>query len=151
MPPAMVLLGACEGSNTDRHRGTSSHYASPVLPTRDIERHIARIMRLCAGLPEVEIRHANHYGFVVRGKRFATYLIDYRGDGRVFIQFKAARGVNAALVASDARRFFLPPYMAHHGWIGLYVDEGPVDWGEVEDLLVDAYKLAAPKALAKDV
>jgi hypothetical protein len=31
---------------------------------------------------------------------------------------------------------------------GIYLDTGTVDWGEVRELIVDAYRLAAPKRLA---
>ena len=34
----------------------------------------------------------------------------------------------------------------HHGWLGVYLDRGHVDWNELEDLLIHAYKLAAPKS-----
>ena len=49
------------------------------------------------------------------------------------------------LAAGEPATFFLPPYMAHHGWIGIYLDVGSVDWDRVELFLSDAYRLAAPK------
>ena len=39
--------------------------------------------------------------------------------------------------------------MAHHGYVGVYIDTGPVDWAEIRELITDAYLLAAPKSLAK--
>jgi len=41
--------------------------------------------------------------------------------------------------------------MAHHGWVGVYVDVDRIDWPEIEDLLADAYRLVAPKSLARQV
>ena len=122
-----------------------------MLAERAINSQVNRVRRICDRFPEVEVRSREHHGFLVRGKRFASYLIDYRGDGRVALQCKAERGVNGSLVASDPGHFFLPAYMAHHGWIGIYLDRGPVDWGELEVFLCDAYRLAAPKTLARMV
>ena len=43
----------------------------------------------------------------------------------------------------------MPPYVGPKGWVGLYIDLADVDWGEVTELLGDAYRLAAPKTLVK--
>jgi hypothetical protein len=51
-------------------------------------------------------------------------------------------------VAADPRKFFMPPYVARHGYVGIYLDLGDVDWDEVRELLTDAYRLVAPKRLA---
>lgn len=122
-----------------------------MLSDKQIERQISRIEAVCARLPEVEVRKGQHHTYLVRNKKFAYYLIDHHGDGRVSIQCKAERGPNATLVETSPTQFFLPPYMAHHGWIGIYVDEGKVHWDEVEDLLINAYRLAAPKLLAANL
>jgi hypothetical protein len=47
----------------------------------------------------------------------------------------------------DPEKFFRPPYVAH-GYVGVYLDTGAVDWDEVRELIIDAYRLAAPKKLA---
>ncbi|MEN3274183.1 MAG: hypothetical protein V7636_2944 [Actinomycetota bacterium] len=95
------------------------------------------------------MRTQQHSTFVVREKKFAYYLVDHHGDGRVSFECKAERGINASLVDADSERFFLPKYMAHHGWLGLFLDIGEVDWDEVETFLTDAYCLTAPKALVR--
>jgi hypothetical protein len=61
--------------------------------------------------------------------------------------FKAPPGEQDALVTSDPRRFFVPPYLGHRGWIGLWLDGGDVDWEEVKEFMVDAYCLTAPTRL----
>ena len=112
----------------------------------------ARFSKLCLALPEVaEEVIGTHSAFSVRGKKFAYFLVDHHGDGRVSMQCKAPPGENAALVDGDPVRYFLPPYMAHRGWVGLYVDAGPVDWAEVGELVTEAYLLTAPKRLAAEV
>ena len=113
-----------------------------------IDKDIERLVALCQPLPEVAVTRGQHTAFSIRNKKFAWHLVDHHGDGRVAFECKAERGVNAELVASDRDRFFMPPYMAHHGWVGLYIDRGPIDWDEIGELLTDAYVLTAPKRLA---
>jgi hypothetical protein len=116
-----------------------------------VERDRNRLTKICLGFPEVQVSGDQHIVFSVRDKKFAYHLVDHHGDGRAALQCKAARRENAALVAEDPIRFFMPPYMAHHGWIGLYFDVGTVDWDEVEELVIEAYLLVAPKSLAKQL
>jgi hypothetical protein len=106
---------------------------------------------MAGGLPEVDVVTRNHTTFLVRTKKFAYYLVDHHGDGRVSFECKADRGTNTDLVRTDPDRFFLPKYMAHHGWVGLYLDARAVDWGQVEALLEDAYRLTAPKSLVRQL
>lgn len=109
------------------------------------------VRRICAGLPEAEVREGQHWALRVRGKNFAYHLVDHHGDGRVAVQCKAGPGDNAALVAAEPDRFFMPPYMAHHGWVGLWLDTGGTDMDEVGEMLRTAYVLVAPKTLGRRV
>jgi len=112
----------------------------------------ARFSKLCLALPEVaEEVIGTHSAFSVRGKKFAYFLDDHHGDDRVSIQCKAPPGENAALCRSDPVRYYMPPYMAHRGWVGVYFDAGPIDWPEVGELVTEAYLLTAPKRLAAEV
>ncbi|HVS00395.1 MAG TPA: MmcQ/YjbR family DNA-binding protein, partial [Thermoanaerobaculia bacterium] len=43
-----------------------------------------------------------------------------------------------------------PPYVGHRGWLGVYLDV-PVDWDEICDLVVAAYRMVAPKKLVADL
>jgi len=43
-------------------------------------------------------------------------------------------------------RFFVPPYVGHHGWIGVRLDV-ELDWDEIADLVADSYRMTAPKRL----
>jgi len=113
---------------------------------------VQRLASMCARLPEVVITpHDQHKSYAVRKKKFAYHVVDEHGDGRVALVCKAEKGDNEALVASDPVRFFLPKYMAHHGWVGLYLDLGSVDWNEVQELMTDAYVLTAPKKLVAEL
>ena len=52
------------------------------------------------------------------------------------------------MIAHDPERFYLPAYIGPKGWVALRLDRGEVDWEEVGRLVVDSYRLVAPKRLA---
>lgn len=47
------------------------------------------------------------------------------------------------LVEADRDRFFVPGYVGHKGWVGVYLDTERVDWAMVGGLVEDSYRLAA--------
>jgi hypothetical protein len=110
-----------------------------------------RVIELCTALPDVDAEADRHVGFSVRGKRFAWLLEDHHGDGRVALNCKGPPGRNTALVAEYPDRFFIPAYLGKRGWIGLHLDSGPIDWDEVEGLVVEAYRMTAPKRLLEQL
>jgi hypothetical protein len=112
---------------------------------------IDEVRRICAALPECVVEGDQHHKLSVRAKTIGWHTVDHHGDGRVSLTLKAARGENAELVASDPVKFFMPPYMAHHGYVGVYLDVGVVDWDEMRELITDAYRLAAPKKLVAQI
>jgi predicted DNA-binding protein (MmcQ/YjbR family) len=40
--------------------------------------------------------------------------------------------------------------VGHRGWLGVYLDV-PVDWDEIADIVVDAYRRVAPKRLVAEL
>ena len=110
---------------------------------------IDRVREICRALPECEVAGGQYHTISVRGRTLAWHTVDHHGDGRVALTVRAARGENAELVAADPDRFFLPRYVAHHGYVGVHLDTRDVDWEEVRELLFDAYRLVAPKTLAR--
>jgi hypothetical protein len=113
----------------------------------------ARVARICLALPEATADSATgqHDAYLVRNKKFAYYLDDHHGDGRLAVNCRAAPGENVAYVAEDPVRFYVPPYIGPRGWVGLYVDLDDVDWDEVAELVHESYLLVAPKRLARMV
>ena len=95
--------------------------------------------------------HGSHASFLVRKKIFAYYLDNHHGDGIVAITCKVFPGDNAALVAADPRRFYLPAYIGSRGWVALRLDLGDIDWDEVAELIAGSYRMVAPKRLAATV
>lgn len=67
-------------------------------------------------------------------------------DGRMSLWLKAPPGAQDVLVRSDAARYFVPPYVGHHGWVGVWLDVA-VDWDFVADLIDESYRMTAPKRL----
>jgi hypothetical protein len=132
-----------------RRAGRLAARPGPVEAALVEDTTIDRVRELCRELPECEITGGGHHTIRVRGRTLAWHTVDHHGDGRVALTVRAARGENAELVAADPGRFFLPRYVAHHGYVGVYLDTGDVDWEEVRELLRDAYGLVAPKTLVR--
>ena len=74
---------------------------------------VARVREICLALPEaVEKSFGGHTSpaFRVRDKMFVMVSED-----RTAMTFKAAAGVQEALVAGDPGRFYVPPYVGIQG------------------------------------
>jgi predicted DNA-binding protein (MmcQ/YjbR family) len=115
------------------------------------DRRLTRLTKICLELPEAARQvYGQHAQFLVRKKKtFAYFLNDHHGDGIVAVTGKALPGDNSALAAAQPKRFYLPAYLAHKGWVALRLDVGKVDWEEVEELVRGSYQLVAPKRLAE--
>ncbi len=112
------------------------------------DRTLARIRELALALPETSERLSHGAPtFFVRGKRAFVMLADHHHDDRFAIWCAAPSGKQATLVDADPERFFVPPYVGHHGWIGVRLDV-PTDWTQVADLVEESYLMTAPKRLA---
>lgn len=107
------------------------------------------IRAICASLPECEVAGDQHHKISVRNRTIGWHTVDHHGDGRVSLTVRGAPGENEQLVEVDDERFFLPRYVAHHGYIGIHLDVGTVDWEEIREFMLDAYRLVAPKTLVR--
>ena len=112
-----------------------------------VDRRRARLVTICEDLPEAVVEGDQHLKFSVRAKAFAYYLDDHHGDGIVAVTFKAEAGVQTSLVAAGPARFYVPSYLGPRNWVALRLDLDNVDWDEVAELVVDSYRLVAPKRL----
>jgi len=113
---------------------------------------LARLTEIALALPETSRGlFGSHAQFQVRKKTFGYFLDDHHGDGKIALCCKVLPGDNAALVAADPKRFYLPAYVGPKGWVALRLDVGKVDWEEARELLVGSYQLVAPKTLAARV
>jgi hypothetical protein len=106
-----------------------------------------RIRAICLALPEVLERDSHGEATWFLGKRVFVTSADRHHDDRRAVWIAAAEGVQETLVEAAPDRFFRPPYVGSRGWLGVYLDV-PVEWGELEARIVDAYRLIAPRRLA---
>jgi predicted DNA-binding protein (MmcQ/YjbR family) len=105
---------------------------------------VARVRDICLALPgAAEQAFGGHTApsFRVGGKLFVMTSEDLSA-----ITFKAAPGVQEALVAGYPERFFVPRYVGRKGWLGARLDVSQ-DWQEIAELIEDSFRLIAPKRL----
>jgi len=107
----------------------------------------AVVRSLCLHFPEAEevISHGSPE-YRVRDKAFARFTINHHGDGKLALLLNAAPETQAAQVASDPKRFFVPPYVGPRGWYGVDLAKG-LAWKRVAELVRDAYVRVAPRIL----
>jgi hypothetical protein len=113
------------------------------------DERLVRFTKICLGFPRAEREIlGSHAGFKVKKKTFAYFLNDHHGDGIVGVLCKVLPGDNPALIKADPKRFYMPAYVGPRGWVGLRLDVGRVNWGEVEELAKGSYRLVAEKKSA---
>ena len=128
--------------------GKSIESALPWLDCAMSTKSTEHLRRICLALPEAEERETwERPTYRVRSKIFAMEVDD---DGRPAAWFKAPSGSQEVLVGSDPKRFFVPPYVGHKGWVGMWLDRR-ADWDEVDLLIRRSYRLIAPKRLGKQI
>ena len=103
---------------------------------------LTEMRRICLSLPETtETPTWGEPHFRVRRKIFAGCG---NHGGVITIGFKLERE-HADQAVRDPR-FTRAPYVGQHGWISMDA-KGVRDWGEVRALVLESYRLIAPKAL----
>ncbi|HEX3816408.1 MAG TPA: MmcQ/YjbR family DNA-binding protein [Mycobacteriales bacterium] len=109
---------------------------------------IERLRQICLALPEV-IERLSHGepSFFVRGKKQFVMYANHHHDDRLGFWCHAPAGAQSALVGNDPERFFIPPYVGHRGWVGVFLDVPGVDWDEIAEIVQDGYRMVAPKTL----
>jgi predicted DNA-binding protein (MmcQ/YjbR family) len=109
------------------------------------------VREVCLSFPEAEevVSHGSP-NFRVRGKTFASYVVNHHGDGRVALWLNAPAGSQDHYAKSQPRHFFVPPYVGPRGWLGVHLDKG-LSWQRVAALVRQAYEKVAPPALADSI
>jgi predicted DNA-binding protein (MmcQ/YjbR family) len=105
-----------------------------------------KVRQICLALPEaVEIIDGfGHNTFKIKCNSF---VISGENDKGFSISFKSDRETQALLLQKEY--FYKTPYIGQHGWVSI---QNPDDekWGELTDLIQEAYLRAAPKRLVKN-
>src|SRR5712671_2764467 len=113
------------------------------------DERLTRFTKICLGFPRAERETmGSHAGFKVKKKTFAYFVNDHHADGIVGVWCKVLPGDNAALIKADPKRFYMPAYVGPRGWVGLRLDVGRVNGGEVGELVKGSYQLISGKTLA---
>lgn len=106
---------------------------------------LERLRAICLTFPEaVEAGGVGSPSFKVREKIFA---MRHPMEGRPSLWCKAPAGAQDVLVRAEPARYFVPPYVGHHGWVGIWLDPAEVDWDETAGLIEESYRMTAPKRL----
>jgi predicted DNA-binding protein (MmcQ/YjbR family) len=113
---------------------------------------LQKLSAICMALPNVEMgAMGDHTTFRVGKKPFAYFLNSHHGDGIVSVCVKAIEGENVDRARLDPHRFYVPAYIGVHGWFGLRLDQGNIDWNEVRELVERSYGYASAKSSRKPV
>ena len=106
---------------------------------------------VCLSFPEAEEVVSHGFpDFRVRGKTFASYVVNHHGDGRVALWLNSPAGAQDHYSKSEPRHFFVPPYVGPRGWLGVHLNKG-LSWLRVAALVRQAYEKVAPPALANAI
>jgi hypothetical protein len=101
------------------------------------------VRRLAMALPDAEERETwETPTFRVHDKIFAMF-----SEGGREVWIKSTHDEQRALVAMDPDTYFVPPYVGPSGWVGVHARTA--DRNEIGELLVEAWRLTAPKRLVK--
>ena len=108
---------------------------------------ISRFRQICLELPEsTEVEAWGHPTFRVKDKIFASAGAM---EGVWSFGMKTTHEMQAGLVETDPR-FTVAAYVGKHGWVSMRVDDD-IDWNQVRALVVESYRMIAPKTLAARV
>ena len=109
-----------------------------------VDKILTQLRRVALSNPQAEeLVTWDQPTFRIRNKIFGMYI---RHDDRPALTCKAPSGSQAVLVGADPKRFFVPRFVGHIGWIGMWLD-GKVDWDEVATIVARSFAMTAPKRL----
>ena len=111
---------------------------------------IARLRAICLALPEANerISHGEPTWFAGKGKVFAMLDDHHHGAPHLSVWLPAGLGAQEALIASDPKRFFRPPYVGGSGWVGVVLDTAQDDEDAPALAAGDELKLAGRSMVA---
>lgn len=117
------------------------------LQSPEGQRLLAVLRRVTGRLPEVDeiVDGFGHATFKVRKKSF---VIAGMGEDGAAVSIKSDPTTQGFLIRRGP--YYRTPYIGQHGWVSI-ADPLGHDLAELEELIVDAYRLAAPRTLARQV
>jgi hypothetical protein len=105
------------------------------------------VREVCLSFPETEevLSHGSP-DFRVRGKNFATYVINHHGDGHVALWLRSPPGAQQLYVEMEPEYYFVPPYVGPKGWLGVELNTG-LSWQTIATRVREAYDEVAPASI----
>ena len=101
---------------------------------------------MCAALPKTEEKFSHgEPTFFVGTKVYVMFANNHHNDGHIAVWIPVPAGLQATLLKTEPRKFFMPPYVGVRGWIGIELDE--MDDEELGVYIFDAWRLTAPKKI----
>src|SRR6476619_6617227 len=109
-------------------------------------KHVERVRKACLKLPDTteKLSHGEPT-FFVRKRVFAMCSINHHNDGHIAVVVPAAIGIQAMLIETEPKKYYLPPYVGGGGWVGVELPR--VSDKELRTHLREAWKLIAPEKL----
>jgi predicted DNA-binding protein (MmcQ/YjbR family) len=135
-PKSVVAKLPAAGRSERSVRGATVQASSPA---RGAMAPLERMRRLCVALPETTERLSHGEPTWFKGKKTFVMFADHHHDDRLAFWCAAPVGLQESRVASHPDRFFVPPYLGQHGWLGVWLDV-PVDWDDVSGLIALAHR-----------
>ena len=129
-----------------RSRSVSKRAAKPRLRPKAARDPLERLRAICLGLPQsTEVEAWGAPTFRV-GKLFAMYSSpsSHHSGGRPAVWIYTVSVEQDLIIRSRPDKYFKPAYVGPFGWVGAWLDRNP-PWGEIEELLRDAWRRRAPK------
>jgi predicted DNA-binding protein (MmcQ/YjbR family) len=121
------------------------HHRTPSARELKLIEQVRKATRKLPGV-DVGIDGFGHTTFKVGKKSFVLVGAGHGDEGSMSI--KADPTTQASLVKRGP--YVRTPYIGQHGWVSVFGD-ADIDWSEVTELIEDAYRLAAPKKLLKQL
>jgi hypothetical protein len=102
------------------------------------------VKRLALSLPETQEKLTwEEPTFRVRYKMFAMFA-----DRQRALWVRSTHDEQRAPCQMDPETFFPPPYVGPSGWVGVHFKQ--VDPDELHELLIEAWRMTAPKRLVAE-
>ena len=114
---------------------------NPMLAERPQE-VLAQLAERCRRLPETSA--GKQFGSPVWKAGKKTFVCAHHGTGRLQLQFWA--GVEQQALLTSDKRYSIPKYIGHNGWINLDIEQW-INWSEVDSLLESSYRHFALKRM----
>src|SRR5262245_17365921 len=112
---------------------------------------VERLRAICLALPETTEKLAwGEPTWRVKDRLFAQLDDHHHGADHLAVWLPAPLGEQEAMIFTDPKRFFRPPYVGHRGWVGVRIDGRP-DWTAVASLVRQAYRQVSPPRLREVV